>query len=328
VTRDERPVTFLSRYWQHDQSEFSIVIRAVAAAASRQGPVAVVTPAEPDQAGPDGAFDLIGIGTPGGSGWPDPTRLARPIALAESAAVVVDDLDDAADRLVRHEGPARLLTSLAGGTRSSFAPPHSSLKTFGPPGDRDPLTIWMHVPVNPLATQHRHNGFGFVGYILVLTDRVGPAEDPPAAVAWLTAAMHQHYVVLVENGVAEAWKGRALRGRVPVETRMDLWRLIAHARVCVDLAPGPLIARECVEALRLGTPVVVPASAPAAASHASAGGGFTFDTMADLVEGVGACVTDEGVRQERSTQGKEFADSYYGDTAAFVARVNGALRGR
>ena len=327
MTGDDRAVTFLSRHWHHGSNEYSTVTRSIAAAASRHGPVTIVTTAEPAQAGPDGAFDPIGIGTPGSSDWPDPRQLSQRLALTENAAVVIDDLDDSAQRLVRHDGPVHHLMALTDGTRSPAALAHSSLRTFGPPEDGDPLTIWMHVPVNPLATQHRHNGFGFVDYLLVLTDRVGPNEEPPAAVAWLTAAMHQHYVVVVEDGLAAAWKGRALRGRVPVETRMDLWRLIAHAKVCVDLAPGPLIARECVESLRLGTPVVVPVTAAAAVSHVAAGGGLAFDTMADMVECVGRFVADEDWRRECSARGQRFADSHYGDAEAFVTRVNGALRG-
>ena len=60
----------------------------------------------------------------------------------------------------------------------------------------------------------------------------------------MSAAFHDAYVIVVENAVAAAWKGRVLRGTTSVDTRMDLWRLIAHANVCVDLDPGPQIARE------------------------------------------------------------------------------------
>ena len=67
--------------------------------------------------------------------------------------------------------------------------------------------------------------FGFTGYQLVLSGRTGNRRRSAAAVAWLTSAFHDTDVVVVENAVASAWKGRALRGKVAVDTRMDLWRL-------------------------------------------------------------------------------------------------------
>ena len=40
--------------------------------------------------------------------------------------------------------------------------------------------VGVHVPVNPLAGTSRHTGFGFTGYLLVLTDRLGkPSARPP-----------------------------------------------------------------------------------------------------------------------------------------------------
>ena len=61
-----------------------------------------------------------------------------------------------------------------------------------------------------------------------------------------------------------------------MDTRMDLWRLVAHANVCIDLRPGSYIARECVEALRFGTPIIVPECAGPAVVHAREGGGATL----------------------------------------------------
>ena len=120
------------------------------------------------------------------------------------------------------------------------------------------------MPINPLAATHRHNGLGFTGYLLVLSDRVGsPEVSPPTPMAaWLTARFPDKEVVVVEDAAAAVWRGRVLRGIVDVYTRTDLWRLVAHARVTVDLSPGPIIARECVESLRFGTPIVVPQTVP------------------------------------------------------------------
>jgi hypothetical protein len=182
----------------------------------------------------------------------------------------------------------------------------------------------MQVPVNPLAAAHRHNGFGFVDYLLVLSDRVGDHELPPDGAAWLTAGLHRANVVVVENAKASVWRGRALRGVTSVDSRTDLWRLVAHARACVDLGPGSIIARECVESLRYGTPIIVPEHAAAAAAHAAAGGGLTFDSMADLLH-CARRFDDAGFRSHLSQSGRAYADSTYGSPSTFTDSVHHAL---
>ena len=141
------------------------------------------------------------------------------------------------------------------------------------------------MPVNPLAGTHRHAGLGFTGYILVLTNRPStpPVEPPTPAVAWLTSRFHDQYVVVVEGGSAAVWKGRALRGVISVDTRTDFWRLLAHSAMTVDLAPGEIIARECIESLRFGTPIVVP-SGTVGAMHAASGGGLAFSDTLGLLD--------------------------------------------
>jgi hypothetical protein len=168
-------------------------------------------------------------------------------------------------------------------------------------------------------------GLGFTGYILVLTDRSGaPSVEPPTpAVAWLTSRFYDRYVVVVEGGSAAAWKGRALRGVVPVDTRTDLWRLLAHAQLTVDLGPGDVIARESIESLRFGTPIVVPADTIAAA-HAQAGGGLDFADMRGLFDGVERLL-DPSERESFSREGSGYANTVYGDPSAFVTRLADVL---
>ena len=101
---------------------------------------------------------------------------------------------------------------------------------------------------------------------------------------------------------------------------MDLWRLLAHANACIDLAPGPHIARECIEALRFGTPIIVPEQSGPASVHARAGGGSTFGDPDELVAAVGA-LDSESARSAASLAGRLYADGLYGDPTAFVARV-------
>jgi hypothetical protein len=317
--RQERPsALFLSESWLESPTELSFVTRVLAGAASRSGDVTMAVPAPADFSQADGAFDLVGIG--GNRCWPGPSQVTWPID-PRSTTIVVDTWSDE-------------LATLMSPTKSnpiSTVLPTEGIKHVQPlrftPDVNDPTTAFLglHVPVNQLASQHRHNGLGFTDYLLVLTDRSGPveADSPTDIVAWLTAAFHSTYVVVVENARASAWLGRVRRGTVAVDTRMDLWRLLAHARVTIDAAPGPVVARECVESLRFGTPIIVPQSS-AAASHARAGGGSCFADVAGLLEGVDA-VMSAAKRATFSVAGKVYAEEHYGDAGRFVRGVAAAL---
>jgi hypothetical protein len=296
----ERSTVVISRHWRA-RSELAFATRSIAGAASRVGAVVVMTPGPLGRHEPDGAFDLQGIGTDEAAAWG---------AMPRDSLVIVDELTNG-DRVAG--GPGFFLTAQSG----AATPPWRRLDLVGGPAAPG---VGLFVPVNPLATRARHHGFGFTGYLLVLAAGTGSPGEPPAAAAWLTSAFHEEFVVVVEDGVASAWKGRALRGATSVDTRTDLWRLMAHAAVCVDLGPGELVARECVEALRLGTPIIVPEHSAAAASHARAAGGSTFSDAGELLEAADK-LRNEASRGPAVDQGRAYADEWYGDPQAFVDRV-------
>ena len=300
-----RPVAVVvGCHWLENRSELAFVTRSIAGAASRSGPVAVLVPGDQGQRA-DGAFDLQGVGPLGELEWPD--------GLTIQTTVIVDDLTPEVAALLAHVAPqtVQFLSDTVGTANPAW-------RRLPLVGGHDPIGV--HVPVNRLAEQHRHHGFGFTDYLLVLSDRTGAHEDPPAAAAWLSAAFSKADVVVLEDAVASAWKGRALRGKVTVDTRMDLWRLLAHANVCIDLAPGAHIARECVEALRFGTPVIVPDHPGPGAVHAQSSGGATFEDASELLEAAASFRT-EAYRAQASAAGRLYADTHYGDPAALVRRL-------
>ena len=298
-------------HWLDRRSELAFVTRSIAGAASRCGPVAVVVPGNPGHSVADGAFDLQGVGRVGALRWPDD--------LPTDSVVLVDELTPEVATLLTRVEPASVLFLSAGNDA-----PNAAWRRLQLVGGDDPIGV--HVPVNRLAEQHRHHGFGFTNYLLVLSDGTGEQAEPPSAAAWLSAAFSDADVVVVENAVASAWRGRALRGKVSVDTRMDLWRLLAHANVCIDLAPGAHIARECVESMRFGTPIVVPESSGPAAVHARASGGATFADASELLAGV-ASFQSEAHKAEAARSARHYGDAHYGDPAALVRRVE-ALLGR
>jgi hypothetical protein len=296
-------------HWFDRRSELTFVTRSIAGAASRAGPVTVLVPDLAGRPQGDGAFDLQDIGSPGALQWPD--------SVTTDISVIVDDLTPEVASLLSTLGP-RSVHFVSG----DGSPSNPAWRAFPLVGGKDALGV--HVPVNRLAELHRHHGFGFTDYVLVLSDRTGARPEPPAAAAWLTAAFNEADVVVLEDAVASAWKGRALRGSVSVDTRMDLWRLLSHANVCIDLAPGPQIARECIEALRFGTPIIVPEGAGPGPVHARASGGATFQNASDLLDAV-ASMQDQGHRAEVAATSRQYADARYGDPAALVSRLGGLL---
>jgi hypothetical protein len=316
------PVLVMSASWRSVGSELSFVIRAIAGAASRSASVTVVTPMPSGPTVADGAFDLRGVGVGADGGWPEVGRAEWTLPPDGSVTWLIDDPTRTATALFETFGGGCTAYSV-----KSPAPAASSRVRPLPllPGDGSEA-VGVYVPVHPLATVHRHAGFGFAGYLLVLTDRMSaPAVEPPSpAVAWLSARFHRQYVVVVEGGMAAVWKGRALRGVVAVDTRMDLWRLMAHAWLTVDLAPGPVIARECVESLRYGTPIVVPDVARSASAHAITGGGLTFSGTPELLERVEQLL-QPSERERFSRAAAAFSNSVYGDPTGFIHRVADAL---
>jgi hypothetical protein len=321
----ERATVILSRSWKLPESELSFVTRSVAGAASRTNPVVVVVPAAAGRTEPDGAFDLFGAGMGRDGSWPEPSDAVWPDGLAADSVIVVDEPDAGVRSLLDRHAPGGAVYAIAPDNAAPEPRPIARLQFTDDRRHGETEFIHLHVPINPMAATHRHNGLGFTDYLLVLSDRSGAPEiSPPTAMAaWLSASYPDQNVVVVEEATAAVWRGRVLRGVVPVYTRLDLWRLIAHARVTVDLAPGPIIARECIESLRFGTPILVPA-ASVARPYAEAGGGVAFTGVSELVAGV-SLLCEDSVRAAVSSQGQRYADSHYGNREAFVSSVCRAL---
>ncbi len=310
---DRQRISVIANLWREPYSELAYVTRSIAAAASRWATVSIHVPGL-SSSEPDGAFDLHGAERGDGSDW-----LRR---LSPDVMVIVDTMTPEVSALLSKRAPRAVfsLSALPPGLdpswrRLSVVPD----ETAGP-------SVSLYVPINRGAEQHRHNGFGFTGYLLVLSGRSGDHDAPPTEAAWLVAACHDADVIVIEDGVASAWRGRALRGSVPVDSRMDLWRLIAHANACIDLAPGRHVARECVEALRFGTPIIVPHGSGPATLHASRGGGITFRDPEELLEGAES-LADRDARSSVSRRGQLYADGTYGDPSSFVERLRAAVVG-
>jgi hypothetical protein len=165
---------------------------------------------------------------------------------------------------------------------------------------------------------------GDTGYVFVNTgvasdDDVGEAElsrlvrmrfdDRPVGVSYTDGFMVWH-----EGRYQRAWA---------VERSSDLARLMAWARVTVDLHPGPLFARNCVDSLLYGTAVVVPHDSRAREYAQLGGGGLWFADAAELTWCVESLL-ETSAGDVLGAQGRAYVEAEFGSTTGFIDRVAGA----
>lgn len=109
---------------------------------------------------------------------------------------------------------------------------------------------------------------------------------------------------------------------VPVKaSRPNLWKLLSHAEVCLDLRPQGIVARETIESLLLGTPVVVPEGTVAAEHAERSNGGLWYRDYGELFDAAKAILDDALLRARLSECGRAWAESVHGDQRRFSEQV-------
>jgi hypothetical protein len=185
--------------------------------------------------------------------------------------------------------------------------------------------IGAPMAANPSALSEPNPWVGTHDYVLVITDADSEAEEEVVELARLIRlSFPENPIGISYRDVFVVWhEGRWVPGW-PVERSSDLARLMAWARVTVDLRPGTLFARRCVDSLLFGTPIIVPAGSRAR-EHAQRGrGGLWFSTPAELMWCIEALL-DPDTRAPLSRQGRAYAEEEYGSTDRFVDRVAEAV---
>jgi glycosyltransferase involved in cell wall biosynthesis len=104
-------------------------------------------------------------------------------------------------------------------------------------------------------------------------------------------------------------------------SRPNLWRLLRHAEVCLDLRPQGTLGRETIESLLLGTPVVVPEGTVAAEHAERSNGGLWYRDYRELFDAARAIVDDPSLRARLGRQGREWAGEVHGDQGRFSEQV-------
>jgi hypothetical protein len=184
--------------------------------------------------------------------------------------------------------------------------------------------IGAPLAANPSALSEPNTWVGDTDYILVLT---GVASDDEHAENRLSRLLRMRFpdrpVGIAHRDAFCAWhKGRLNMGW-PVERSSDLARLMAWATVTVDLRPGRLFARRCVDSLLYGTPIVVPHDSRGR-EHAQRGrGGLWFHDAPELAWCVESML-EPTTNDIFGAQGRSYAEEEYGSTDRFIERVTEA----
>jgi hypothetical protein len=161
--------------------------------------------------------------------------------------------------------------------------------------------------------------------VVVFTGCPADAHDRPAVLARLVALALPHLrVMVVATDTLVTWSaGRQSRAPAPADRRQEV-SLVVGAAAMVDLQPGPLLARRCVDALRCGTAAVAPEGTRGAELVREASGGLWFSAPGDLVPCIQALMDPE-VHGRLGAQGRQYAEAEFGSTAAFDDRVVAAV---
>ena len=174
---------------------------------------------------------------------------------------------------------------------------------------------------NPSALSEPNTWVGTTDYIVVVTNSGAEEDHVETELSRLIRlSFPDNPVGVCHTDCFRVWhRGRLSQGWA-VERYSDMTRLMAWARVTVDLHPGSLFSRRCVDSLLYGTPIIVPEDSMAR-EHADRGrGGLWFSDPAELTWCVEALL-DRPTRDTFGAQGKSYAEAEYGSTDAFIARV-------
>jgi hypothetical protein len=181
--------------------------------------------------------------------------------------------------------------------------------------------IGAPLAANPSALNEPNTWVGKTDYVFVITGSKTHADEEAVALARLIRLRFpENPVAISATDALSVWHQGRLGEGWPVERSSDLTRLMAWARVVVDLRPGPLFGRRGVDSLLYGTPIIVPGNSRAREHAELGGGGLWFDTPGELAWCVEAMLDPE-VRAVFSTQGRTYAEAAYGSTDAFIRRV-------
>ena len=110
--------------------------------------------------------------------------------------------------------------------------------------------------------------------------------------------------------------------QLPVSaSRVNLWRLMAHAELTVDLRPPRPLGREAIESMLLGTPVIVSENSIAYEHVRAANGGLWYDNYEELINVIRLAL-DKDLHSKLKNSALDYANSYHCDSKKFIEEIN------
>ncbi|MCU1491577.1 MAG: hypothetical protein JWM85_2982 [Acidimicrobiaceae bacterium] len=192
------------------------------------------------------------------------------------------------------------------------------------------VALRLAFPLNRGATRHRLFGVRWFGRYIV-TIRSFPTGGP----RYLRSVTHEVLRSVIGNvSVAEvdagAWRISDAESTLalPVSpSRVNLWRLMAHAVATIDLRPAGPVGREALESMLLGTPVLVPEGSASMEHAAAANGGLWYRDIGELFDSARALMS-RPLRDRLSEQGEAYTTANHSGMDGFVERAASLVLGR
>lgn len=103
-------------------------------------------------------------------------------------------------------------------------------------------------------------------------------------------------------------------------TRVNLWRLMAHALFTIDLRPSSAFGRETIESLMFDSPVIVPDHSAAKEHAEAANAGLWYRNNGEVLDAV-RVLTDRAIRERFARNGRAYVDAHHSDLPGFVERI-------
>jgi hypothetical protein len=110
-------------------------------------------------------------------------------------------------------------------------------------------------------------------------------------------------------------------------TRVNLWRLMAHAKFTVDLRPPGPFGREALESMLFSSPPIVPEGSAAHAHVEAANGGLWYRSPGEVLDLASKLIDDDGLLSRLRSDGLRYSVAHHEEMAAFVARTTALVLG-
>jgi len=179
-------------------------------------------------------------------------------------------------------------------------------------------------PVNRPDSESQMVGMSHFGRFVVLMTGFQSGSPTAARTPGHDYVRRELGAVAVAEVARDRWfvSDRHEVREVPIgPSRPNLWKLLRHAEVCLDLRAQGITGRETLESLILGTPVVVPEGTVAAEHAERSGGGLCYRDYRELFDAAKAILDNAPLRAGMSAKGREWAEAVHGDQGRFCEQA-------